>query len=401
MGLLFFSSLRSIKMLYYSQMKLQREKLIRYAALAVSLLITVLGLILFLLLRGEGRLEAGFALPRATPTAQPTPSVTPARLQVTMAPTPRVVQVERHYPAKALDLVADGRVLFTVEDAQAGREAVERYLSESARQGLGDDERLIRAGFEQKLTLEEPSGKGELLNVEEAVNTLEADESLLPTARTVVRCVIDRGTVETVIRENAKLPQGSRVYRSMGVYPYLLSYYETVYRGQAAFSEVKTNEFSVGPGKMDRIVENGSGAMGAASSQAGPEAVAIDGFQPMWPVAGVVSGSFGQTGEGMRYGVEIATESVSRVMAPEEGVVIYCGQRGQLGLVIDILHDETGCISRIMGCEKPLVELYQRVKRGEQVGVLPEPTEGRLVTLRYELLIDGLPVNPEKYLPAK
>ena len=382
-------------------MKLLWEKLIRHKARALALVLTILGLILFLALRGEGRLEAGFALPRVTPTVQPTPSVTPARLQVTMAPTPKVVQVERNYPSEAMDLVADGRVLFTVENAQAGREAVERYLAESAGQGLGEDERLIRAGFEQKLTLEEPSGKGELLNVEEAVNTLQADESLLPTVRTVVRCVIERGTVQTVTRENRKLPQGSRVYRSMGVYPYLLSYYETVYRGQAAFSEVKTNEFSVGPGKMDRVVENGSGAMGAASPQAGPEAVAIEGFQPMWPVSGTVSGSFGQTGDGMRYGVEIAAESVSRVMAPEGGVIIYCGQRGQLGLVIDILHDETGCISRIMGCQRPLVELHQRVKRGEQVGVLPEPTAGRLVTLRYELLIDGLPVNPEKYLPQK
>ena len=378
-------------------MKLLWEKLIRHKARALALVLTILGLILFLALRGEGRLEAGFALPRVTPTVQPTPSVTPARLQVTMAPTPKVVQVERNYPSEAMDLVADGRVLFTVENAQAGREAVERYLAESAGQGLGEDERLIRAGFEQKLTLEEPSGKGELLNV----NTMQADESLLPTVRTVVRCVIERGTVQTVTRENRKLPQGSRVYRSMGVYPYLLSYYETVYRGQAAFSEVKTNEFSVGPGKMDRVVENGSGAMGAASPQAGPEAVAIEGFQPMWPVSGTVSGSFGQTGDGMRYGVEIAAESVSRVMAPEGGVIIYCGQRGQLGLVIDILHDETGCISRIMGCQRPLVELHQRVKRGEQVGVLPEPTAGRLVTLRYELLIDGLPVNPEKYLPQK
>ncbi len=382
-------------------MKLKREQLIRYGALAVSLVIVLLGLILFLLLRGEGRLEVGFALPRVTPTARATPSVTPARLQVTMAPTPKVVQVERNYPPEAMDLVADGRVLFTVQNAEEGRQAVELYLQESARQGIGYDERLIRAGFEQKMTLEEPSGKGELLNLEEAVNTLKADEGMLPVVRTVVRCVIEQGTVETVSRKNGKLPTGSRVYRNLGVYPYLLSYYETMYRGQAAFSEVKTNEFSVGPGKMDRIVEDGSWAVEGASPQNGPEAVTIEGFQPAWPVGGTVSGSFGMTSEGMRYGVEIAAESVNRVIAPEEGVVVYCGRRGQLGLVIDILHDETGCVSRIMGCERPLVELYQRVKKGEQVGVLPEPTTGRLVTLRYELMVDGLPVNPEKYLPAR
>ena len=147
MGLLFLVKkhpLRGEKMLYCLQMKLKREQLIRYGALAVSLVIVLLGLILFLLLRGEGRLEVGFALPRVTPTARATPSVTPARLQVTMAPTPKVVQVERNYPPEAMDLVADGRVLFTVQNAEEGRQAVELYLQESARQGIGYDERLIR-----------------------------------------------------------------------------------------------------------------------------------------------------------------------------------------------------------------------------------------------------------------
>ncbi len=405
MGLLFrakmFSFLRGGKMVYCPQMKLKREQLIRYGALAVSLVVALLGLILFLLLRGEGRLEAGFALPRVTPTAMATPTVTPARLQVTAPPTPRLVQVQRDYPPGAMDLVADGRVLFTVENAEDGREAVELYLSESADQGLGPDERLIRAGFDQKLSLEEPSGEGKLLKFEEAVNTLKADESLLPTLRTVARCVIDRGTVETVTRENGKLLRGSRIYRNMGVYPYSLSYYETTFRGQAAFSEVKTSEFSLGPGKMDRVVENGTCDVGAASPQAGPEAVEIQGFQPQWPVAGTVSGSFGMTSEGMCYGVEIAADSSAWVVAPAEGVVVYCAERGKLGLVIDVLHDETGCLSRIMGCQKPLVELHQRVKKGEQLGTLPEPVTGKLVTVRYELLVDGLPVNPEKYLPQK
>ena len=381
-------------------MKLKREQLIRYGALILTLVAALLSLILWLLLRGDGRLEAGFAMPRISPVPEATCSPTPAQLRVTPAPTPVRLRVLRDYPSEAVDLVADGRVLFTVEDPQAARQAVERYLSESAHQGLDPDQRLIRAGFDQKLTLEEPSGRGELLNAEEAVNTLKADEGLLPVARTVVRCVIEQGKRETFTQQNARLPVGSRIYRSMGVYPYILAYYETVYRGQAAFSEVKTNEFAVGPGRMDRIVEDGGYAMEEASEEAGPEAEPIEGFQPMWPVAGTVTGSFGMEPEGMRYGVEILAENVSRVMAPEGGVVIYCGQRGQLGLVIDILHNDTGCISRIIGCQRPLVELHQRVRRGDQVAVLPE-TGSRLVTVRYEILMNGIPVNPEKYLPRR
>ena len=387
-------------MLYYIQMKWERNKLIRYSALALVLVVTMLSLLLWLLLRGDGRLEAGLGMPRTSPTAPPTPTATPAQLRVTPVPTPIRVQVQREYPPDALDLVADGRVLFTVRNAEDGRLAVERYLQESAQLGLGDDQRLIRAGFDQKLSLESPSGSGELLNLEEAVNTLKADESLLPIVRTVVRCVIERGQVETINQENVRLTAGSRIYRNMGVYPYTLSYYETVYRGQAAFSEVKTNEFVVGQGKVDQLVEDGGWVKEAASPGAGPEALPVSGFAPMWPVEGTISTSFGMTDRGMCYGTEISTESVTRVMAPEGGVVVYCGDRGELGLVIDILHDETGCLSRIIGCQRPLVELYQRVKKGEQVAVLPEPKgDTRLVVLRYELLINGLPENPEKYLP--
>ena len=382
-------------------MKLEREKLIRYVALAVTLVVVLLSLTLWLLLRDQGKLEAGFALPRVSPTPEMTPTASPVQLMLTPMPTPVRLQVRRDYPPEAVDLVADGRVLFTVENAETAQKAVERYLSESARQNLGDDERLIRAGFDQKLTLEEPSGRGELLSLEAAVNTLKAEEGLLPVVRTVVRCVIEQGSRETNVQENEGLLQGSRIYRNMGVYPYTLSYYETMYRGQAAFSEVKTNEFAVGPGRMDTLVENGAYAAEEASEEAGPDAVPFPGFQPMWPVMGAVTGSFGMTEEGMRYGVEITADSVTRVMAPEEGEVVYCGQRGNLGLVIDIRHDDTGRVSRIIGCKRPLVVLYQRVKRGEQVAVLPDPVVGRMVTIRYELLVNGLPVNPEKYLPKK
>ena len=137
------------------------------------------------------------------------------------------------------------------------------------------------------------------------------------------------------------------------------------------------------------------------SPTAGAPAVIVDGFNPLWPVEGTVTGSFGMSDEGLCYGVEITADMTARVKAPEEGVVVYCAKRGDMGLVIDILHDETGAMSRIVGCERPLVELYQRVKRGEQVGTMPEPVTSRMVTVRYELLINGLPVNPEKYLPRK
>lgn len=380
-------------------MKIERENAIRFGALVATLVIVFMSLVLGLLLRSEGRLKAGLFLPRITPTASVLPSPTTAQVRVTPAPTPIQVQIQREYPPGAVDVRADGKLLYTAENAKAAREALAQYLSETAGLGLEKNERLLRAGFDQTLTLEEPSGDGELLQAEEAVNTLKADEGLLPISRTVVRCVIDRGEIQTLSRENPLLAEGSRIYRSIGVSAFTLSYFETTYRGQAAFSEVKTNEFAVGQGKADQIIEDGTLRLQDASAEAGPAAAPIEGFSPQWPVAGPVETSFGLVDGLPHYGVDISASGAARVAAPAEGVIVYCGPRGALGLVIDILHDETGCLSRIIGCERTTVELYQRVRKGEAVGVLPETSGSSRTILRYELLINGLPVNPEKYLP--
>jgi hypothetical protein len=176
-------------------MKIEREKAIRFSMLVTVLVIVSLSVVLGVLLGSEGKLKAGFRSPRITPTASALPSATTAQVKVTPAPTPIQVQVQRDYPPNAVDVRADGKLLYTAVNARAARKALEQYLAETAGLNLAENERLLRAGFDQTLTLEEPSGDGELLQVEEAVNTLKADEGLLPISRTVVRCVIDRGEI--------------------------------------------------------------------------------------------------------------------------------------------------------------------------------------------------------------
>ena len=155
-------------------MKIEREKAIRFGMLVTVLVIVFLSVVLGLLLRSEGKLQAGFRSPRITPTATARPSATTAQVKVTPAPTPIQVQVQRDYPPNAVDVRADGKLLYTAVNARAARKALEQYLAETAGLNLGENERLLRAGFDQTLTLEEPSGDGELLQVEEAVNTLKA-----------------------------------------------------------------------------------------------------------------------------------------------------------------------------------------------------------------------------------
>lgn len=114
------------------------------------------------------------------------------------------------------------------------------------------------------------------------------------------------------------------------------------------------------------------------------------------PVSGKVQYYFGVSQGVMHYGLTYAVASEATVVAPEAGVVIYAGQRGDMGYVVDILHDEEGFVSRLWGLGSVKVELFERVNKGVAIGSAPS-TGKETASVTYELLVDDLPVNPVWY----
>lgn len=379
----------------------EEKKQTRLYALGVILLLAVITALLVVFCAPHGGWQTGATAPRITPTATPPGEIKNAVLAVTPSPTPVEISIKRELPETAVDLLVNGKYLFTLESREAATALLEEYLAYWANQPLGEGERLLKASFEPEISLGVPTGTGELLEKGEAYARLVKNDSLLPVTRTTVSCKVENRTLPDTVTKTTALPRGSRFIRSLGSPEFTLVYSETTYKGDKAYTQTETNRFLVGSGGVGYVAENGE------YTSADPAASARDkdwlaGRMPTTlkfkaPVSGRVQTYFGISQGVMHYGLTYTTASEAMVIAPEAGVVIYAGQRGDMGYVVDILHDEDGFVSRVWGLGSIQVELYERVTRSLPIGTAPS-TGKASTTITYELLVDDLPVNPVWYV---
>ena len=123
----------------------------------------------------------------------------------------------------------------------------------------------------------------------------------------------------------------------------------------------------------------------------------------IWPVKGWLSSGFGNrvspfTGDRMMHnGIDVATRRDTPVIAPANGVVSHEGFDSGLGRVIKINHGYG--MQTIYGhLAKSNVRMGQRVKRGDAIGWVGNTGLSTGPHLHYEVYINGLPVNPLRYI---
>lgn len=379
----------------------EEKKQTRLYALGVVLVLAVITALLVVFCAPHGGWQTGKNAPRITPTPTPPGEIKSQTLSVTPSPTPVEISIKRELPATAVDVLANGKYLFTLESREEAIALLEEYLAYWAGQPLGEGERLLKAVYEQELSLGVPTGTGELLEKGEAYARLVKNPSLLPVTRTTVSFKVENRTLPDTVSKTTALPRGSRFIRSLGSPEFTLVYSETTYKGDKAYSQTETNRFLVGSGGVGYVAENGEYSPADLSASAKekdwPAGRMPTTLKMKTPVAGKVQYYFGISQGVMHYGLTYTTASEATVIAPEAGVVIYAGQRGDMGYVVDILHDEEGFVSRLWGLGSVKVELYERVTRGLPIGTAPN-TGKSTTTITYELLVDDLPVNPVWYI---
>ena len=96
-------------------------------------------------------------------------------------------------------------------------------------------------------------------------------------------------------------------------------------------------------------------------------------------------------------GLDIAARKGTAVVATADGVVTYVGYKGQLGKVIVIDHGY-GLVTRYGHLSKALKKKGDPVKRGEKIALIGSTGRSTGPHLHYEVKLNGLPVNPEKYI---
>lgn len=99
----------------------------------------------------------------------------------------------------------------------------------------------------------------------------------------------------------------------------------------------------------------------------------------------------------MHKGYDIATTQGTPVLATADGVVTFVGNRGLLGQTIVIDHGH-GIVTRYGHCSKVLKKRGEKVGRWDTIALVGNTGRSTGPHVHYEVLLNGLAVNPEKYI---
>lgn len=95
--------------------------------------------------------------------------------------------------------------------------------------------------------------------------------------------------------------------------------------------------------------------------------------------------------------LDIANRIGTPIMAPADGRVSFAGRRWLLGNVLEINHGH-GFVTRYAHCQKLKKKKGERVKRGETIALMGNTGRSTGPHLHYQIKLNGVPVNPEKYI---
>lgn len=123
----------------------------------------------------------------------------------------------------------------------------------------------------------------------------------------------------------------------------------------------------------------------------------------VWPSRGFVSSTFGYrvspftSVKKMHEGLDIAAPRGTEVLAPADGVVTFNGVKGAYGNLL-VLDHGYGLVTRFGHLSQILVQPGTRVKRGDRIALVGNTGRSTGDHLHYEVRIDGVPVNPTRYI---
>jgi murein DD-endopeptidase MepM/ murein hydrolase activator NlpD len=96
-------------------------------------------------------------------------------------------------------------------------------------------------------------------------------------------------------------------------------------------------------------------------------------------------------------GLDIATRKGTPIISTADGVVTFAGRKGGLGKVLVIDHGH-GMVTRYCHLQKWVVGSGTRVKRGDKIALVGNSGRSTAPHLHYEIHLNGIPVNPSKYI---
>lgn len=99
-------------------------------------------------------------------------------------------------------------------------------------------------------------------------------------------------------------------------------------------------------------------------------------------------------------GIDIDGERGDPVFASGAGIVVKAGWQGGYGNMVEIEHYD-GLTTRYGHLSKVLVQLGEKVSKGQQIGLVGSTGRSTGPHLHYELRLEGKAIDPRKLLPAE
>jgi murein DD-endopeptidase MepM/ murein hydrolase activator NlpD len=96
-------------------------------------------------------------------------------------------------------------------------------------------------------------------------------------------------------------------------------------------------------------------------------------------------------------GLDIANRKGTKILAAADGVVTYMGPRGFFGNLMIIDHGH-GITTRYAHLEKTFFNKGDHVSRGKTIALMGNTGRSTGAHLHYEVRLNGVPVNPSKYI---
>jgi len=117
----------------------------------------------------------------------------------------------------------------------------------------------------------------------------------------------------------------------------------------------------------------------------------LDVFPNMLPVMGVISRHYSDEHKA----TDFAAAMNEPVFATASGKVIFAGDNGNLGLVVEV--DHGGFITRYAHLARIAVKKGASVRKSETIGFVGNTGNSSGPHLHYEVIYNGKPVDPEQY----
>lgn len=123
----------------------------------------------------------------------------------------------------------------------------------------------------------------------------------------------------------------------------------------------------------------------------------------IWPVKGYLTSGFGwrrspMTGASrMHQGLDISNRPGTPVRATARGSITFSGWDGAYGICIHVEHG-AGIVTRYAHLQKSSVKVGDYVQRGDVIGAVGNTGRSTGPHLHYEVRLNGVPVNPMRYI---